>query len=71
MIHKVPLVELQTRMKRFQEQMDMSYPEWEVAIIVSKVNQYYFTGTMQDGILIILRNGEPTLGTTQLRACPG
>ncbi|MHB1485927.1 MAG: M24 family metallopeptidase [Saccharofermentanales bacterium] len=36
--------------------MDDSHPDWESAFIVGKVNQYYFTGTMQDGLLIIKRN---------------
>jgi len=38
--------------------MGTSKPDWEMALIVSKVNQYYFTGTMQDGVLVIPRNEE-------------
>jgi Xaa-Pro dipeptidase len=38
--------------------MDTSHPEWEIAVIFSKINLFYFTGTMQDGILIIPRQGE-------------
>jgi Xaa-Pro dipeptidase len=55
---KVPVSELETRMKRFRAKMDESEPDWETAVIFSKVNQYYFTGTMQEGMLIIPRDGE-------------
>jgi Xaa-Pro aminopeptidase len=41
--------------------MDVSNPDWEIVVIFSKINLYYFTGTMQDGMLIILKNGEATL----------
>jgi len=60
MIKKVPPTELKNRMKCFQERMDLSNPEWERAVIFSKINLYYFTGTMQDGMLIIPKNGEAT-----------
>jgi len=59
-MNKVPLNELKNRMKRFKMQMDMSNPDWEIAAIFSKINQYYFTGTMQDGMLIIPKNEEAT-----------
>lgn len=57
---KVPLTELENRMKRFRTQMDTSNPQWEIAVIFSKINLYYFTGTMQDGTLIIPRNSDAT-----------
>ncbi|HOW15956.1 Xaa-Pro peptidase family protein [Methanosarcina sp.] len=60
MIRKVPLTELKNRMRCFREKMNISNPDWEVAVIFSKINLYYFTGTMQDGILIIPRNEEAT-----------
>lgn len=37
--------------------MDSRNPDWEAAVFVSKVNQYYLTGTMQDGLLIVRRSG--------------
>ena len=40
--------------------MDVSNPQWETVVIFSKINLYYFTGTMQDGMLIIPKNGEAT-----------
>jgi Xaa-Pro aminopeptidase len=60
MIKKVPLTELKNRMINFKKRMDISNPEWEIAVIFSKINLYYFTGTMQDGMLIIPKNGEAT-----------
>jgi len=60
MIKKVPLTELKNRMECFQKLMDLSNPGWEIAVIFSKINLYYFTGTMQDGMLIVPKNGEAT-----------
>ena len=57
---KVPLTELNDRMNRFRERMDATEPGWEMAGITAKVPLYYFTGTMQDGLLIIPRNGDAT-----------
>ena len=61
MIPKVPLAELSARMERFRTRMDMIHPDWELSVIFSRINQYYFTGTMQDGMLLIPRCGEPEL----------
>ena len=58
MTKKVPLAELKNRMRNFRKRMDISNPEWELAVVFSKINLYYFTGTMQDGMLIIPRHGE-------------
>ena len=58
---QVPLMELQTRMSRFRAKMEASNPDWEIAVIFSKINLYYFTGTMQDGMLIVPRNDEAVL----------
>ena len=49
----VPLTELNSRIARFRVEMDQSNPGWEIAAIFSRINQYYFTGTMQDGVLFI------------------
>lgn len=54
----VPLSELQNRMTRFRARMDAACPEWEMAALFGRVNQYYFTGTMQDGVLLIPREAE-------------
>ena len=55
---QVPLSELNARMDRFRARMDVSSPDWQTAVIFSKINLYYFTGTMQDGMLIIPRDSE-------------
>ena len=55
---KVPLSELTDRMKRFRARMDAENPNWELAAFFGRVNQYYFTGTMQDSVLLVPRNGE-------------
>jgi Xaa-Pro aminopeptidase len=41
--------------------MDKYNPGWELSIIFSKLNQFYFTGTMQDAMLLIPNNGEAVL----------
>jgi Xaa-Pro dipeptidase len=55
---KVPLKELNERLHRFRQQMDVDQAEWKFAAIFSKINLYYFTGTMQEGVLLIPRDGE-------------
>ncbi len=55
---KVPLTELSNRLKRFRARMDRVQPGWELAAIVGKVPLYYFTGTMQDGLLLIPQDGD-------------
>ena len=56
----VPSTELQSRMARFREQMDIFNPDWQMAVIFSKINLYYFTGTIQEGMLLIPRHEEAT-----------
>jgi Xaa-Pro dipeptidase len=58
---KVPKTELDTRMNRFRATMDRCNPNWEMSVLFSKINLYYFTGTIQDGMLLIPRNGESVL----------
>lgn len=55
---KVPLTELTDRMNRFRARMDIKQPGWELAAIAGKIPLYYFTGTMQDGLLLIPHDGE-------------
>jgi Xaa-Pro dipeptidase len=45
-------------MKRFRARMDAENPNWELAAFFGRVNQYYFTGTMQDSMLLVPRDGE-------------
>lgn len=58
MDEKVPSDELKSRLKRFRAEMDRRNPGWEMAAIFGKVNLYYFTGTMQDGVLLIRQDGD-------------
>lgn len=57
-INKVPLSELEQRMERFRAILDEREPEWELALVISKIDLYYFTGTMQEGLLFIPRDGD-------------
>ena len=58
---KVPLKELNSRLDRFRKQMDQSCPVWQITVVFSKINLYYFTGTMQEGVLFIPKNDEAVL----------
>jgi Xaa-Pro dipeptidase len=55
---QVPLPELKSRMDRFRAAMGTAHPDWGMVAVFSKVNLYYFTGTMQDGLLLIPREDE-------------
>lgn len=60
-MHKIPKQELENRMTRFRALMTAENSDWEIAYIFTRVNLYYFTGTMQDSVLIIPRDSEATL----------
>ena len=49
----VPAAELEKRLVNFRNAMDVTHPGWEMVAISHKVSMYYFTGTMQEGALII------------------
>ena len=55
---QVPASELTARLARFRAEMDRRSPGWSLAAITEKTNLYYFTGTIQDGLLIIPCDGE-------------
>ncbi|OPX61786.1 MULTISPECIES: Xaa-Pro peptidase family protein [unclassified Methanoregula] len=55
---KVPLTELDDRLNRFRARMDARHPGWELAAITGRVPLYYFTGTIQDGLLLIPQDGD-------------
>jgi Xaa-Pro aminopeptidase len=48
-------------MERFRSRMDAENSGWESAAILGRINMFYLTGTMQDGLLLILRDGEAVL----------
>jgi Xaa-Pro aminopeptidase len=62
---KVPLTELDDRLKRFRARMDKTRPGWELTTITGKVPLYYFTGTMQDGLLLIPQDGDAVFWVRQ------
>ena len=61
MNNQVPTSELISRMIRFRNRMNKQQPEWEMAVVFSKINLLYFTGSMPDGMLIIQREGNEVL----------
>ena len=48
--------ELESRRLNFYNKMDTISPDWDTVLILGKVNQYYFTGTMQDAVLILKKD---------------
>ncbi|WP_293728003.1 Xaa-Pro peptidase family protein [uncultured Phascolarctobacterium sp.] len=52
-IRPVPASELEKRLQAFRQAMDKAHPGWEMAAINHKIAMYYFTGTMQEGVLLI------------------
>ena len=62
---KVPLTELDDRLKRFRARMDKTQPGWQMAAITGKIPLYYFTGTMPDGLLLIPQDGDAVFWVRQ------
>lgn len=58
---RVPASELDDRLARFRRAMNQNAPEWRMAVVFSKVNLFYFTGTRQDSMLMIPRDGDAVL----------
>jgi Xaa-Pro aminopeptidase len=58
MFDKVPRFELEQRLQALRLRMDHDCPDWRLLAVFSKVNQFYLTGTMQDGVVLIPRNQE-------------
>ena len=48
-------------MERFRARLETARPDWQIALVFTKVNLYYFCGTMPDGMLVIPRDGEAVL----------
>ena len=53
----VKKTEIDKRLESLISRMDKYHPGWGRVFILSEVNQYYFTGTMQDGFLLIKSDG--------------
>jgi len=56
MLTNVPKLELEQRQRAIRSRMNHDCPAWQLLAIFSKINQFYFTGTMQDGVLLIPRD---------------
>ena len=50
------------RREKFTALMTSLFPRWNCAVIMESVNKYYFTGTIQDGVLVIRRDGSLIYG---------
>jgi Xaa-Pro dipeptidase len=61
MNNQTPISELNSRIDRFRRTMDAHHPDWRNAVIFSKINLLYFTGSMPEGMLLIERDGDATL----------
>jgi len=59
---ELTLRELLDRRGRFTALMTSRFPRWNTAVIIESVNKYYFTGTIQDGVLLIRRDGSLIYG---------
>jgi Xaa-Pro aminopeptidase len=48
--------ELRNRRRRLVLALNRRHPDWETAMCAEAVNQYYLTGTMQEGLILIQRD---------------
>ena len=49
--------EIQNRIQTLWHHMNQKAPNWDNLLIFGKMNQYYYTGTMQDGVFALRRDG--------------
>jgi len=54
----LPKSEIDKRIAKFSKLMNEKCSDWDIAVFFDRVNQYYFTGTKQNSVLIFLKNGE-------------
>jgi len=54
----LPKSEIDKRKEKFYKLMNEKCPDWDIAVFFDRVNQYYFTGTKQNSVLIFLKNGQ-------------
>lgn len=50
---RVPREELDSRLVALRARLSAADPDWKLAFVNHKINLYYLTGTMQDGVLTI------------------
>jgi Xaa-Pro aminopeptidase len=58
--------EFRERRGKFTLTMNSRCPCWKTAVFIDNVNQFYFTGTMQDGVLFIMRDAASPGGSRLL-----
>ncbi|MDA3817240.1 MAG: Xaa-Pro peptidase family protein [Prolixibacteraceae bacterium] len=58
---KTPAIELENRINKFYQIMSHDCPDWQMAVVFSKINLLYFTGSMPEGMLVIERDKGATL----------
>ncbi len=49
--------EFESRITALFSRLTTTGQAFDTAIVISRLNQYYFTGTMQDGLLVLLKDG--------------
>ena len=57
---KLPKSESEMRLAHLFSALEMSDSSWDTALIFGRINMYYLTGTIQDGVLVLRRNGDVT-----------
>lgn len=55
---KLPKSESNARIEKLFDRLNSSGQKWDTALILSRLNQYYFTGTMQDAVLVLKSSGD-------------
>lgn len=55
---KLPKSESDTRLARLFSALEITDASWDTALVFGRINLYYLTGTIQDGVLVLRRNGE-------------
>jgi Xaa-Pro dipeptidase len=49
--------ELENRIAGLRAALTKSNSHWDTAFVINRINQYYLTGTMQDGLFILKKDG--------------
>lgn len=57
MYHPPLKSEITARINHLFRSLD-AIADWDIAFLIDKINLYYFTGTMQDGVLVLLKGGQ-------------
>lgn len=55
---KLPKSESEMRLAHLFSALEMSDSSWDTALVFGRINLYYLTGTIQDGVLVLRRNGD-------------